>query len=74
MYRYAKDKCRAAGLLGEGKAAISQSRCLGRCEWGPVIVVYPDNVWYRWVDSDDIDEIITSHLINHRVVKRLRFK
>lgn len=71
-YRYAKDKCRAMGLLGQGNIGISESRCLGRCESGPIIVVYPDNIWYQYIDEQDIDEIIQSHLINHTPVKRLQ--
>jgi (2Fe-2S) ferredoxin len=35
-------------------------------------VVYPEGVWYTYVDRDDIDEIIDSHLVNGRVVERLR--
>ena len=50
MYRYAKDKCRANGSLGAGRLGVSESRCLGRCENGPVAVVYPDNVWYQYID------------------------
>ena len=50
MYRYAKDKCRDNASLGEGRLGVSESRCLGRCENGPVVVVYPDNVWYQYID------------------------
>jgi (2Fe-2S) ferredoxin len=72
MYRYAKDKCRDEGVMGEGKIGISESRCLGRCEHGPVAVVYPDNVWYQYIDKEDIDEIISEHLIGGKPVKRLQ--
>ena len=72
MYRYAKDKCRDEGVMGEGKMGISESRCLGRCEHGPVAVVYPDNVWYQYIDKEDIDEIISEHLIGGKPVKRLQ--
>jgi (2Fe-2S) ferredoxin len=36
-----------------------------------VCVVYPDNVWYQYVDQADLDEIVTEHLQNSRVVTRL---
>jgi (2Fe-2S) ferredoxin len=36
------------------------------------MVVYPDDVWYSYVDQSDIDEIIDEHLVNGRVVERLR--
>jgi (2Fe-2S) ferredoxin len=39
---------------------------------GPVLVVYPDNVWYTLVDKSDVDEIISEHLQNGRVVERLK--
>lgn len=50
---------------------VSESGCLGPCEWGPNIVVYPDNVWYNHVTEDDFDEIIEQHLINGKPVERL---
>jgi len=74
MYRHAKDKCRDEGALGKGKIGVSESRCLGRCERGPVAVVYPDNVWYQYIDEDDVDEIIAEHLIGGNAVKRLQIK
>jgi (2Fe-2S) ferredoxin len=36
------------------------------------MVVYPDNVWYTYVDKEDIDEIIDQHLVHGRIVERLR--
>lgn len=50
---------------------INKAGCLDRCEKGPVCVVYPDNVWYSYVDNSDLDEIVTEHLQNGRVVERL---
>jgi (2Fe-2S) ferredoxin len=35
-------------------------------------VVYPEAIWYRYVDTEDIDEIIEEHLIHGRVVERLK--
>ncbi len=72
MYRYAKDTCRDKGMLGKGRIGVSESRCLGRCEYGPVAVVYPDNIWYQYIDEDDIDEIISQHLIAGQPVNRLK--
>jgi len=36
------------------------------------MVVYPEDVWYTYVDKDDIDEIIEEHLVNGRIVERLQ--
>lgn len=69
---YAKGRIKALGLAGEGKIRINQAGCLDRCKEGPVIVVYPEAVWYSYVDRHDIDEIIDEHLVNGRVVERLR--
>jgi (2Fe-2S) ferredoxin len=35
-------------------------------------VVYPDEVWYTYLDREDVDEIINEHLVNGRVVERLK--
>lgn len=72
MQAYAKDRSAALGLKGQGKVRINKAGCLGRCDDGPVLVVYPDNVWYTYVDREDIDEIIDTHLVHGRVVERLR--
>jgi (2Fe-2S) ferredoxin len=69
---YAKDKIKAMELAGPGKLRINLSGCLDRCEEGPVLVVYPEAVWYTYVDREDIDEIIEEHLVHGRVVERLR--
>jgi (2Fe-2S) ferredoxin len=44
---------------------------MDRCAGGPVAVVYPEGVWYTYVDQADIDEIVESHLQNGQVVTRL---
>lgn len=72
MRDYAKRRVKQLGLDGPGKIRINQSGCLDRCQEGPCIVVYPEAVWYTYVDRADIDEIIEEHLRNGRVVERLR--
>ncbi len=74
LYRYAKDRCRESSMLGKGGIGVSESRCLGRCEHGPVVVVYPEDVWYQYIDEEDVDEIIESHLIGGKEVERLKIK
>ena len=69
------DRCKklvkAAGLSGPGKVRVNKAGCLDRCAAGPVAVVYPEAVWYSYVDASDIDEIVESHLKNGQVVERL---
>lgn len=50
---------------------VNKAGCLDRCAGGPVAVVYPEAVWYSYVDAADIDEIVDSHLKNGQVVGRL---
>jgi (2Fe-2S) ferredoxin len=69
---YAKNRVKALGLAGKGKVRVNKAGCLDRCDEGPVIVVYPEEVWYTYVDKVDIDEIVEEHLKHGRVVERLR--
>ncbi|MCA3018140.1 MAG: (2Fe-2S) ferredoxin domain-containing protein [Rhodocyclaceae bacterium] len=69
---YAKKRIKELGLNGEGKVRINTAGCLDRCDEGPVLVVYPEGVWYTYVDNADIDEIICEHIQNGRVVERLK--
>ena len=66
-----KAQVKAAGLSGPGKVRVNKAGCLDRCAGGPVAVVYPEGVWYSYVDASDIDEIVESHLKNGQVVERL---
>ncbi len=72
MRDYAKQRSKALGIAGPGATRVNTAGCLDRCDEGPVCVVYPEGVWYTWVDREDIDEIIEEHLQNGRVVERLR--
>ena len=69
---YAKNRVKELGLSGNGKVRVNMAGCLDRCELGPVLVVYPEETWYTYVDREDIDEIISEHLQNGRVVERLK--
>ncbi len=69
---YAKQRIKQLGLNGEGRIRINIAGCLDRCSEGPVLVVYPEEVWYTYMDNSDIDEIISEHLQNGRVVERLK--
>lgn len=72
MQAYAKERIKALGLSGQGHIRINKAGCLDRCDEGPALVVYPDAVWYTYVDRADIDEIIDSHLVRGQPVERLR--
>jgi (2Fe-2S) ferredoxin len=68
---HCKARVKAAGLAGPGGVRVNKAGCLDRCAGGPVAVVYPEAVWYTYVDQHDIDEIVDSHLKQGRVVERL---
>jgi (2Fe-2S) ferredoxin len=70
-YDRCKSQVKAAGLSGPGQVRVNKAGCLDRCAAGPVAVVYPEAVWYSYLDASDIDEIVESHLKNGQVVERL---
>ena len=57
--------------LGRGNLRINQAGCLDRCELGPVMVIYPEGIWYRAETTADIDEILETHLRRGERVTRL---
>ena len=57
------------GKLGDFK--VSKTSCMGRCGEGPVVVVYPDGIWYQKVNSTDVDDIVNDHLLGDNLVSRL---
>ena len=69
---YVKARVKALGLAGPGGVRVNTAGCLDRCAEGPVVVVYPEGVWYTYVDRRDLDEIVESHLKDGRPVERLR--
>ncbi len=69
---YAKARIKALGLSGKGGVRVNKAGCLDRCAEGPVAVVYPEGVWYAYVDKEDIDDIVDQHLVAGNEVKRLK--
>lgn len=57
--------------LGLERVRINNSGCLDRCELGPTMVIYPEGVWYTYRSTEDVDEILKSHLIGGARVERL---
>lgn len=71
LREYAKQKVKNLGLAGPGGVRVNTAGCLDRCEEGPVCVVYPEGIWYTYIDEEDVDEIIESHLVKGEPVSRL---
>ena len=70
-FDHCKSRVKGEKLAGPGGVRVNRAGCLDRCAGGPVAVVYPEAVWYTFVDTNDIDEIVDSHLKNGKVVERL---
>lgn len=68
LRNYFKVRVNEKGIEG---VRINTAGCLDRCELGPVLVIYPEGVWYTATSTQDIDEIIDSHLIGGHPVARL---
>ncbi|RFO95226.1 2Fe-2S ferredoxin [Rhodoferax lacus] len=70
-FDHCKAQVKQAGISGPCQVRVNKAGCLDRCAAGPVAVVYPEGVWYSYLDNADIDEIVESHLKNGQVVERL---
>lgn len=55
-----------------GEVMITNTGCFGICSQGPIMVVYPEGVWYGAVTEDDIEKIVEQHIINGLPVEELR--
>ena len=55
----------------KGKVRINKAGCLDACQYGPSLVVYPDDVWYSPKTREDMEEILQEHVLNNRVVERI---
>jgi len=52
---------------------INKTGCFSQCGHGPMVVVYPEDVWYAGVKESDLEEILTAHIIGGAPVERLRY-
>jgi len=57
----------------EGKVDIKETGCLGFCEKGPRIVIYPEKIYYFQVKANDVPEIVEKTLINNEIIERLLY-
>ena len=66
-----KEEFKKNGL--EGKVGIKETGCIGFCEKGPRVVVYPEEIYYFGVKATDVPEIVSKTLLNKEVVERLLY-
>ena len=64
-----EEKIKEAGLEKEVK--VIRTGCFGLCEAGPVVIVYPEGTFYSRIKVEDVDEIVTEHLLKGRKVQHL---
>jgi nitrite reductase/ring-hydroxylating ferredoxin subunit/(2Fe-2S) ferredoxin len=64
-----RDGARQAGK----QVRVNKAGCFSQCGLGPMLVVYPDDVWYSGVQESDLQEILTEHIVGGRPVERLRY-
>lgn len=68
LHGYMKSRAKELGIKN---IRVNQSGCLERCELGAALVIYPEGVWYTYESHEDVDEILTKHIINGEKVERL---
>ncbi len=71
LRNYMKARVKSLGLEG---VRVNNAGCLDRCELGPTMVIYPEGVWYHYRSTDDIDEILQTHVIEGGRVTRLQLQ
>lgn len=69
--KYLRGEVARAGL--HEAIRINKSGCFSQCGNGPMMVVYPEDVWYAKVQAEDLPEIFASHLREGAPVERLRY-
>ena len=60
-------------LFGEDRVKRGETPCLGVCESGPIVVIYPEGVWYASVTPALIERIVNEHLKAGKVVEEAVF-
>lgn len=71
LYEYMQRQFKTVGI---SNIRINKSGCLGQCMHGPAMVIYPEGIWYSFTSNQDIDDIIHSHFIKNKPIRRLFIK
>ncbi|MDR1508565.1 MAG: NADH-quinone oxidoreductase subunit NuoF [Synergistaceae bacterium] len=67
-----REKLKERGMENEVK--VVETGCHGLCELGPLVIIYPEGVFYIKVKVSDVDEIVETHLMKGRTIERLLYK
>jgi (2Fe-2S) ferredoxin len=60
-------------LFGPARVKRSEAPCLGVCEGGPIVCVYPEGIWYAGVDEALLERIVTEHLVRGEPIEEAIF-
>lgn len=71
VYEAMKKRAAERGL--KGVVRINQAGCMNQCGHGPMVVVYPQDIWYGAVDVEGGVRIVDEHLVGGRVVEEYRY-
>ncbi len=69
VYTALREKLVEKGLHRQYR--VTSTGCLGKCRFGPTMVIYPQDIWYGGVSAEDVDEIIETSVLQDSVVDRL---
>lgn len=70
-FEYLKGAAREAGIAQ--RVRVNHSGCTGQCGHGPMVVVYPEDVWYGAVTVERARRIFTEHLMGNAPVEEYRY-
>lgn len=69
VWEYLKNRLDEMGLSKDGGVFRTKANCLRVCMNGPVMVIYPQGIWYQLVNIDVVERIINEHIIGGKIVK-----
>lgn len=73
VWLYLKKRLDQLGLSRQGGILRTKANCLQVCTKGPIVVVYPEGVWYHSVNIEVMERIINEHLVQGKIVEEFCF-